>query len=176
MALANYRVMALPSMRALEQFLTTEMAKAFLIGGTQTFPFTCGVGEILVVEGSNDGGVSWEAFNRYCTISSAGPHADIAALLAELNTAARWDGGALPTEFVISNSGDKLVITHAIKDPAYGLRVSKRSTVIGAVSDADLLFGPNVPAFGTKYGSVGLLTVVDIFPDNSGQYILVYTV
>jgi hypothetical protein len=174
--LANYRVMALPSLSALEQFITTEMVEAALIGGTQTFPFTCGVGEILEVEGSNDGGVSWGAFNRYCTISAAGPHADIAAILTELNTAGRWNGGSLPTEFVISNSGNKLVITHAINGTAYGLRVSGRSTVIGKTSNVDLLFGANVPAFGTKYGSVGLVSVIDIFQDNSGQYILVYTV
>lgn len=175
MALANHRVTALPSARALEQFLTTEEAAAALIGGTQTFPFTFD-GSVLVVEGSNDGGVSWEAFRRTCIITAAGPHANIAALLAELNTAAQWDGGILPTQFVISNVGDKLVITHAVAGAADGLRISPHSDAIGSVSDESLLFGPNRAAFGTKYGSIGLLTVVDVFQDNSGQYVVVYTV
>ena len=175
MALADHRVTALPSARALEQFLTTEEAAAVLIGGTQTFPFTFD-GSVLTIEGSNDGGVSWEAFRRTCIISVAG-HANIAALLAELNTGARWDTSpVVPTEFVISNVGDKLVITLVTAGAADGLRISPHSTAIGSVSDESLLFGPNRAAFGTKYGSIGLLTVVDVFQDNSGQYVVVYTV
>ena len=176
MALADHRVAALPSVKALEQFITTEEAAAALIGGIQTFPFTFD-GSVLTVEGSNDGGVNWDAFQHTCIIADAGPHANIAALLAELNTGARWDTSpAIPTEFVISNVGDKLVITHATIGAADGLRISPHSDSIGSVSDESLLFGPNRAAFGTKYGSVGLLTVVDVFQDNSGQYVVVYTV
>jgi len=176
MALADHRIRVFQNAADLEQFITTAAAAAVLLGGVQTFGFTFGsVNEILVVEGSADGGNTWTAFRRTFTVGAAGPHANIAALLAELNTGARWDGAVLPTEFVISNTGDRLTITHALIDPGYALRIAPGSSAIGATTDEDLLFSEGASAVGNK-GSVGLLTVEHLLLDDNGAFILVYTV
>lgn len=176
MALANHRIKLFSNAKDLETFVNTAAAAAALVGGAQAFGFTFGsVGETLVIEGSSDGGHDFSTFRRTFAVGAAGPHADIAALLAELNTAARWDGASLPTEFVISNSGNQVIITHALTGDGYALRIGGGSSAIGPADDEDLLFGPGSKAAGNK-GSSGLLTVVDVLSDDNGSLVLVYTV
>lgn len=176
MALADHRIRTFKDVIDMQQFINTAAAEAVFTGVAQTFAFTFGgVGETLIIEGSVDGGETFSAFRRTFTVGAAGPHADIAALLAELNTAARWDGAALPTEFVISNSGNQLIITHAEVGSDYALRISPESSAIGVVTDSDLLFVGGSTARGI-FGSVGLLTVEHILTDDNGTHILVYTV
>lgn len=112
---------------------------AMLTGGTQTFPFTSSIGESLVIESSNDGGLTWTALTRTFTFAGAGPYADISALVAALNTAANWDGATLPTNFVISNSGNALTITSTTLGSLVGLRIGSTSTAIGVTSNSDLM-------------------------------------
>ncbi len=115
--------------------------QAVLTGGNQTFAFNEVSGETLVIEGSDDGGATWAYFSRVMTFSSTGSAwANIAALLGDLNTAARWDGAALPTEFIITNTGDALVITMADSGDRYAIRIGDASTAIGVTTDADLLY------------------------------------
>ena len=177
MALANHRVRVFKNVKDLEIFINTAAAAAVLVSGAHTFGFTFGgVGETLVVEGSNDRGQTWAAFSRTFTVGAAGPHANIAALLAELNTAARWDGASLPTEFVITNAGDTLLFTHAITSELSSIRIAPTgSTAIGPTTDEDLQLTAGQLALGSR-GSVGLLTVEQIFTDDNGSFILVYTV
>lgn len=176
MALANHRIRTFKNVIEMQQFINTAAVEAVLTGAVQTFGFTFGgVGETLIVEGSNDGGNSFSEFQRTFTVGAVGPHASIAALVAELNTAARWDGAVLPTEFVISNSGDQLTITHAEKGSDYALRISPQSSAIGAVPNADLLLVADSIARGV-FGSDGLLTVEHILTDDNGTHVLVYTV
>lgn len=114
---------------------------AAVTGGDQTFAFNETLGETLIIEGSDDGGLTWTAFVRTFTFSTTGSaYANIAALLAAINTAADWDGATLPTEFVITNNVDKLVITSAATGSLAGIRVATASTAIGAGAGADLLF------------------------------------
>lgn len=110
-----------------------------LTGGLQTFPFTAVVPETLVVQVSTDGGATWGT-TRTFTHAAAGPHADIAALLAAINTAGNWDGGTLPTQFTVSNSGNRLVITGATAGSLQALRIGSASTGIGVTSNGELMF------------------------------------
>ncbi len=114
---------------------------AVLTGGNQTFPFTAVNGETLVIELSADGGTTFPTSRTFTAATgSLGPHANIAALLGMLNTAARWDGGTLPTQFTISNNGNALVITSAATGATAGIRIGAASTGIGATSSSDYLF------------------------------------
>lgn len=114
---------------------------AVLTGGTQTFPFNETTGETLIVEGSDDGGSTWTYFSRTFTFPATGSaFANIAALLADINTAGSWDGAALPTEFVVTNAADTLVITAADSGDRYAIRIGAASTAIGVATDADLLY------------------------------------
>ncbi len=112
---------------------------AVLTGGTQTFPFTATISETLIVQVTQDGGATWPITQTF-TFNATGPYADIDALLAVLNTAARWTGGVLPSNFVIGKSGNKITITHAIGGSGFGLRIGSSSTAIGSDTDNDLLF------------------------------------
>jgi hypothetical protein len=123
---------------------------ASLLGGTQTFPFSMTIGETLVIERSADGGTTWTAGTRTFTAASVGPFADITALLAELNTAARWDGGTLPTTFTISNTGDKIRITSTGTGSLVGLRIGSSSTGIGVTTNSDYLFTSGVSDTGEE--------------------------
>jgi hypothetical protein len=113
---------------------------AVLLGGTQTFPFSSTNSETLVIERSSDAGATWTAGSRTFTFSGTGPYADIDALIVALNTAARWDGGTLPTTFTIAKSGSKIQITSTGTGSLVGLRIGSASTAIGATANADLLF------------------------------------
>lgn len=174
MAIANYKIKLFKNVSEAEFFIKTAITAAVLTGGDQTFGFTFGaVGESLIVEGSSDGGVTFSAFKRTLTIADAGAHANIAALLAEINTGANWDGGVLPTEFVITNATNALVITHALEGNDHALRISPDSTAIGLTTDADLLFVANVKGQGNK-GSKNLSTVEHVSTDDNGTIILAY--
>lgn len=114
---------------------------AVLTGGAQTFPFNETAGETLIVEGSDDGGDTFTYFSRTFTFpASSSGFAAIANLLSDINTAGSWDGAALPTEFVITNTGNALVITMADSGDKYAIRIGAASTAIGLTTDADLLY------------------------------------
>jgi len=114
---------------------------AAITGGTQMFPFNETTGETIVIEQTNDGGVTWTAGTRTFTFSTTGSaYADIATLLAAINTAADWDGATLPTTFLVSNNVDKLVFTTVASGSLVGIRIGAASTAIGVVDDADILF------------------------------------
>lgn len=128
----------------------------------QTFPLTfAGASETLVIDRSTDGGVTWTAGSRTFTSSSTGPYASITTLLAQLNTAANWDGSTLPTTFVISATGNTLKITGATGGSLQGLRVNASSTIIGATSNADLRFSSGQSAVGVS-GLSGLEFEIEI--------------
>lgn len=104
---------------------------AVVTGADQTFPYNEATGETIVIEQSNDGGLTWVAGTRTFTHTTTGSaFANIAALLAELNTAAKWDGGTLPTAFLVSNNVDKLVFTSVATGSLVGIRVATVSTAI----------------------------------------------
>lgn len=115
---------------------------AVLVGATESFPFNETTGETLVIEGSSDGGDTWTAFTRTFTSPSTGSaFGDIASLLAFLNTGTSWDGGTLPTEFVITNSGNQLVITSAATGSNAAIRIGSASTMtIGVAASSALQF------------------------------------
>ncbi len=113
---------------------------AQIIGGAQSFAFGSTIGETLVVEMSNDGGLTWAAGTRTFTFPGAGPYANIAALVSALNTAGSWNGATLPTTFVISNNGNALTITSTATGANVGIRIGAASTAIGAGAGTDLLF------------------------------------
>ena len=122
---------------------------AVLTGGAQTFAFNEVAGETLIVEGSDDGGSTWDYFARTFTFPATGSaFADIAALLADINTAGSWDGAALPVEFIVTNAGNALVITMADSGDKYAIRIGAASTAIGLTSDADLLYVAGVEDVG----------------------------
>ena len=177
MALAKYRVMVIHSAIALERFLSRQLYAKLLGNGDQTFPFNETSGETLIIDGSNDGGASWTYFQRTFTFSTTGSaFANIAALLADINTAGKWNGGTLPTEFTISNEGDKLVIKATEGGNDFGIRVNAGSSAIGATSNTDLLFTGGANTTGGDGGSDDLDTLIAVFPDNSGKHIVVYAV
>ncbi len=107
---------------------------------SQSFPFSSTASETLVIESSNDGGLTWTALTRTFTFPGVGPYANMTALLAVLNTAGNWDGATLPTTFTISNLVDQLVITSTAAGQLVGLRIGAASTAIGATPASDLLF------------------------------------
>lgn len=113
---------------------------AVLTSAAHTFPFTAVVSDTLVIERSVDGGATWAAGSRTFTHASAGPHANIAALLGAINTAANWNGGTLPTEFTVTNSGNTLVITSTATGSLIGLRIGAASTGIGASTNTKLQY------------------------------------
>lgn len=112
---------------------------AVLTSTAHTFPFTAVVGETLIVQVSTDGGATWP-ISRTFTHASAGPHANIAALLAAINTAGNWDGGTLPTQFTITNSSNQLVITSASTGSLIGLRIGSASTGLGVTTNGEIGF------------------------------------
>lgn len=114
---------------------------ARLVSAAHTFPFTFSVGETLVVERSIDGGATWTAGTRTFTVPAGPPGgANIAAVLAALNTGTSWNGGTLPTEFTITNASNTLVITSAAGGQLIGLRIGAASTAIGVATNSDLQF------------------------------------
>lgn len=176
MALQNHRVAVLNSPAELEIFLREEAGAAQLGGDTQSFVFQySAAGLTLIIDGSTDGGKTFNAFQRTYTTPTPANITSITNLVLELNTAARWDGGVLPTEFTISNTGNQLVISSTIVGEGAALRINEESTVVGATANQDLLFDLNQVGRGTK-GSVGLNGFVQAFADNNGKYVVVYTV
>lgn len=116
-------------------------APALLTGtAAQTFPFSSTTSETLVIESSADGGSTWTALTRTFTFPGVGPYANVAALLAAINTAGNWDGGTLPTTFTISSVGDILTITSTATSNLVGLRIGSASTAIGVTTSSDILF------------------------------------
>lgn len=113
---------------------------AVLTSAAHTFPFTPTIGETLVVESSTDGGVTWVALTRTFTYAAGAPLANIAALLAVINTAGNWNGGTLPINFLVTNSGNALVITSVASGSLIGLRIGAASTGLGGVTNTDLQY------------------------------------
>jgi hypothetical protein len=111
---------------------------ATLLGGTQNFPFT--PTGTLVVERSSDGGLTWTAGSKTFTFPDSTPIATITDLVTALNTASSWDGTTLPTDFAISNVGNKLKLTSVGKGSLVGLRIGSSSTGIGVAAATTLLF------------------------------------
>ena len=177
MALAKQRVAYVNGPIELERFLSRELVAKLVGNNDQTFAFNETSGETLIIDGSDDGGSTWTYFQRIFTFSTTGSaFANIAALLADINTAAKWDGSTLPTEFTVTNEGDKLVIKSTETGNDIGIRVNSGSTAIGATSNTDLLFTSGSNTTGGDGGSQDLETLIDIFPDNSGKYVVVYEV
>jgi hypothetical protein len=113
---------------------------ATLLGGTQTFAFTGTNLQTFIVQVSSDGGATWPVTRTYTFATGNLNFANVAALVTELGTATRWGGGVLPTEFVISNVGNKLKITSTATGSLVGLRIGSASTAIGATAATQLLF------------------------------------
>lgn len=113
---------------------------AVLLGGTQTFAFSATNGETLIVQVSTDGGSTWPTTRTYTFTTGTLSFANIGALVTELNTATRWAGAVLPTEFAFTASGDKVKITSTGTGSLIGLRIGSSSTAIGATAGTDLLF------------------------------------
>ncbi len=112
-----------------------------LVSAAHTFPFTFVVGETLVVQRSADAGATWSVGDRTFTVPAGPPGgANIAAVLAALNTGTSWNGGTLPTEFIISSSGNTLIITSASTGQLAGIRIGAASTAIGVLTNSDLQF------------------------------------
>lgn len=108
----------------------------------QAFAFTGVIGETLVVQVSADGGATWPTTRTFTfDAGNQGPHADIDALVAAINTASDWDGGTLPTQFVITaGDGDEVVITGANAGSLHALRIGSASTALGATATSELGF------------------------------------
>lgn len=120
---------------------------AVLTGGAQTFPFTATPGQTLVVKISFDSGGTYPITRTFTwPAGGVGPFANIAALVAALNTASSWDGGTLPTEFTISNTGNAVTITSAFNGAATFIKVDSTSTGIGGAANASLQFTSNQTA------------------------------
>lgn len=107
---------------------------AVIIGADQTFPFTETVAETIIIEQSNDSGVTWTAGTRTFIWPASVGQANIAALVSALQTAADWDGATLPTTFVISNVGDKITFTTVATGSLIGIRVAAASTGIDLIT------------------------------------------
>lgn len=106
-----------------------------LTSASHTFPFTATIGQTLVVKLSTDAGATFPTTRTFTWPASVGPFANIAALLAAVNTASSWDGSVLPTQFTITNSLDKLVITSASTGDLAAIKVDSTSTgVVGSTS------------------------------------------
>jgi hypothetical protein len=114
---------------------------AVLLGtGNQTFGFTGTNGQTLIVQVSTDGGLTFPTTRTYTFTTGTLVFANIAALVAELNTATHWGGGVLPTEFTFSNTGNKLKIVSTGTGSLAALRIGSSSTAIGATTNTQLLF------------------------------------
>lgn len=119
-----------------------------LTGANQTFNFTPTLSETLIIQTSSDGGTTWGG-DRTFTWPNNNAINNIAGLVAALNTAGSWNGGTLPTEFVISNSGNAVVITGATTGKLKGLRVKSTSTgILPGATNAKLQFVSSVSATG----------------------------
>lgn len=112
---------------------------AVLVSAVHTFNFTATIAETLVIEVSGDSGLTFPT-PRTFTFSSAGPYTSITLLLAAINTAADWDGGVLPTQFVITAVGNALRITSTATGSLVALRIGAASTAIGVTTNTDLQF------------------------------------
>ena len=133
-ALAALGIAAATSVGTDVEFLDIAAA---ITSGDNVFPFTDTVAEVLVIEGSDDGGLTWTAFTRTYTFPVATSPANIAALLAKLQVGADWDGASLPTEFAITNNVDKLVITSTATGSLAGVRIGAASTcTIGVAANS----------------------------------------
>lgn len=115
---------------------------AVLTSGAHTFAWSGTTGHTLLIQISTDGGATWPTTRTFTHDgTSDGPHANIAALLGALNTAARWDTGVLPTQFTITSSGNTLVITSTGTGSLIGLRVGSASTgIMPGATNAQLQF------------------------------------
>jgi len=115
-----------------------------LTSAAHTFPFTATAAQTLVVKLSADGGTTFPTTRTFTWPVAVGPFANIAALLVPLNTAANWDGGTLPTQFVISSSGtNKIVITSALTGDLAAIKTDSTSTGIVGAANAKLQFTSN---------------------------------
>ncbi len=119
-----------------------QASAAVLTGGTQTFNFTPVTSQTLVVKLSTDGGNTYPT-TRTFTWPNNTPITNITNLLAALNTAGSWDGSTLPTQFTITNNGNKLVITNATTGDLAWIKVDSSSTGIGGAANASLQFTSN---------------------------------
>ena len=112
-----------------------------ITGTTQTFPWTGTDAETLEVQTTTDGGGTWSVARVFTwTVGTIGPHADIDALVAALNTAANWDGAALPTTFTVGKDGQKIKITSVATGSLAGVRIASTSTGIGVDPDGEIGF------------------------------------
>lgn len=109
-------------------------------GTAQTFPFTATTGETLVVALSTDSGGSYPVTRTFTWPASVGPFANIAALVAALNTASSWNGGTLPTQFTVGNTGDAIKLTDLTTGVTARIKVDATSTGIAGAADASLQF------------------------------------
>lgn len=110
-----------------------DIAAALLTVADITFPLTLGgAGETLVIDKSVDGGTTYPSSATH-TFSTAGPFADMAALLAELTSGTSW-GGAGPTAvgLAISAVSNKLLIKSVATGSLIALKVNAGSTSIGS--------------------------------------------
>lgn len=115
-----------------------------LTSTAHTFPFTATVGNTLVVKLSADGGGTFPTTRTFTWPVAVGPFANVAALLGALNTGTSWDGGTLPTQFVISSSGtDKIVITSSFTGDLAAIKTDSTSTGIIGATNAKLQFTSN---------------------------------
>jgi hypothetical protein len=97
------------------------------------FPLTLGgAGETLLIKKSTDGGTTYPTTVTH-TFSTAGPFANIAALVAELTSGSSWGGaGPAAVGLAISNVGNKVVIKSVALGSLIGLQVDGTSTSIGS--------------------------------------------
>lgn len=115
-----------------------------LTSAAHTFPFTATTGQTVVVKLSADGGSTFPTTRTFTWPASVGPFANVAALLGALNTASSWDGGTLPTQFVLTSSGtNKLVITSASTGDLAAIKVDSTSTGIVGATNGKLQFTSN---------------------------------
>jgi len=125
---------------------------AVLTGAAQTFAFTGTIGHTLLVDVSTDGGLTYPVTRTFThDAGSIGPHANITALIAALNTAARWDGGVFPTQFTITNTGNQVVITSTATGGGVALRIGAASTgILPGATNAQLQFAASVADIGEE--------------------------
>lgn len=124
-------------------------SRAVLLGGVQTFPFTAVLGQTLIVGLSTDGGTLYPTLRTFTWPAAVGPFANIAALVAALNTPSSWNGGTLPTEFTVGNSGDRITLTDAAPGTLQWIEVAAASTGNAGAANASLQFTDDQEAGGT---------------------------
>lgn len=116
-------------------------AVPILTGASQTFPFTGVIGETLAIQVSADGGVTWPTTRTFTfDAGNQGPHADIDALVASINTASDWNGGTLPTQFTITAGTNTVVITGTTSGSLAALRIAAASTALGVTTNSEFGF------------------------------------